>query len=123
MRTPAWLTRIGADSRDDEDLRQKKSLLVLLAILVVPVSIVWGTCYLAFGSPVGIIPLVYFAVSLGSLLIFAKNKQFAPFLTTQLLDILHTTTIGQMFSGGFLPAGRGRAVGDPRAARSARLPR
>src|SRR5436305_880574 len=27
MRTPAWLTRIGADSRDDEDLRQKKSLL------------------------------------------------------------------------------------------------
>jgi adenylate cyclase len=105
MRTPTWLTRIGADPRDDEDLRQKKSLLVLLAFLVLPVSIVWGTCYLAFGSPVGIIPFVYFAVSLGSLLIFAKTKRFGPFLTTQLLDILLTTTLGQMFAGGFLPAG------------------
>src|SRR5262245_21126556 len=105
MQMPAWLTRIGADPRDDEDLRQKKSLLVLLTILVLPVSIVWGTCYLAFGSPVGIIPFVYFAVSLGSLLIFARTKRFSPFLTTQLLDILLTTTIGQMFAGGFLPAG------------------
>jgi guanylate cyclase len=105
MRTPAWLTRIGADPRDDEDLRQNKSLLVLLAVLVLPVSIVWGTCYLAFGSPIGIIPFVYFAVSLGSLLIFSKTKRFGPFLTTQLLDILLTTTIGQMFAGGFLPAG------------------
>jgi adenylate cyclase len=105
MRTPAWLTGMGADPRDDEDLRQKKSLLVLLAILVLPVSIVWGTCYLAFGSPVGIIPFVYFGVSIGSLLIFANKKHFGPFLTTQLLDILLTTTIGQMFAGGFLPAG------------------
>jgi guanylate cyclase len=105
MRTPAWLTRIGADPQDDEDLRQKKSLLVLLAVLVLPVSIVWGTCYLAFGSPVGIIPFVYFAVSLGSLLIFARTKRFSPFLTTQLVDILLTTTVGQMFAGGFLPAG------------------
>jgi len=105
MRTPAWLTRIGADPRDDEDLRQKKSLLVLLAVLVLPVSIIWGTCYLAFGSPVGIIPFVYFAVSLGSLLIFAKTKAFGPFLTAQLLDILLTTTSGMMFAGGFLPGG------------------
>ena len=105
MQTPAWLTRIGADPRDDEDLRQKKSLLVLLAILVLPVSIVWGTCYLAFGSAVGIIPFVYFTVSVGSLLVFARTRQFGPFLTTQLLDILLTTTLGQMFAGGFLPAG------------------
>jgi len=105
MQTPAWLARIGADPRDDEDLRQKKSLLVALAVSILPVSIVWGTCYLAFGSLVGIIPFVYFAVSLGSLLLFARNKVFGSFLTTQLLDILLTTTIGQMFAGGFLPAG------------------
>ena len=105
MLTPTWLTRIGADPRDDEDLRQKKSLLVLLAVLVLPVSIIWGTWYLAFGSPVGFIPFVYFVVSVGSLLIFAKTKDFGPFLTTQLLDILLTTTLGQMFAGGFLPAG------------------
>ena len=123
MRTPAWLTRIGADPRDDEDLRQKKSLLVLLAVLVLPVSIVWGTCYLAFGSPVGIIPFVYFAVSLGSLLIFARTKRFSPFLTTQLLDILLTTTARADVRRWLPSRRRGRAVGDPRAARSARLPR
>jgi hypothetical protein len=39
MRTPAWLTGIGADPQDDEDLGQKKSLLVLLTILVLPVSL------------------------------------------------------------------------------------
>src|SRR6476620_6039689 len=105
MQTPAWLTRIGADPRDDEDLRHKKSLLVLLAVLILPVSIIWGTCYLSFGSPVGIIPFVYFAVSLGSLVIFARTKRFDPFVTAQLLAILLTTTIGQMVAGGFLPGG------------------
>jgi adenylate cyclase len=105
MQTPAWLTRIGADPRDDEDLRHKKSLLVLLAVLILPVSIIWGTCYLSFGSPVGIIPFVYFAVSLGSLVIFARTKRFGPFVTAQLLAILLTTTIGQMVAGGFLPGG------------------
>jgi hypothetical protein len=105
MQTPTWLTRIGADPRDDEDLRHKKSLLVLLAVLILPVSLIWGTCYLALGSPVGFIPFVYFAVSLGSLLIFARTGAFRPFVTAQLLAILLTTTIGQMLAGGFLPAG------------------
>src|SRR5215210_4650426 len=105
METPAWLTKIGADPQDDEDLQRKKALLVLLATLILPVSLVWGTSYLAFGSPVGIIPFVYFAVSVVSLLIFARTGAFRGFLTTQLLDILLTTSVGMMFAGGFLPAG------------------
>ena len=101
----AWLARIGADPRDDEELRQKKALLVLIAILILPVSVVWGSLYLALGSSVGIIPFVYFAVSLGSLVIFARTRRFHSFLVTQLLDILLTTTAGQMLVGGFLPSG------------------
>jgi len=99
------LARIGADPGDDGDLRQSKALLVLLAVLVLPVSIVWGSSYLAFGSRVGVIPFIYFAVSVASLAIFARTRSFGPFLTTQLLDILLTTTVGMMFSGGFLPSG------------------
>ena len=99
------LARIGADSADDEELRQKKALLVVVAVLVLPVSIVWGSLYLAFGSAVGVVPFVYFAVSLGSLVVFARTRRFQPFLVTQLLDILLTTTAGQMLVGGFLPSG------------------
>jgi guanylate cyclase len=39
------------------------------------------------------------------LLFFARTRRFHPFLFTQLLDILLTTTAGQMFVGGFLPSG------------------
>jgi adenylate cyclase len=102
---PRWLARIGADAADDEELRQKKTLLVLLALLVLPVSIVWGSLYLAFGSPVGFIPFLYFAVSAGSLALFARTRNFRLFLRIQLVDILLTTTIGQMLIGGFLPSG------------------
>lgn len=101
----AWLARIGADPRDDEELRQKKALLVMLAILILPVSVVWGSLYLGFGSPAGVVPFVYFAVSLGSLVIFARTRSFHFLLVTQLLDILFTTTVGQMLIGGFLPSG------------------
>ncbi len=101
----ALLARIGADARDDEDLRHKKALLVLLAVLILPVSVVWGGLYLALGSLVGIIPFVYFAVSLGSLVVFARTRRFHLLLNTQLLDILLTTTAGQMLVGGFLPSG------------------
>jgi adenylate cyclase len=109
---PSWidnaaarLARFGADPEDDEELRQKKALLVLLAVLILPVSVVWGSLYLGFGSPTGVIPFVYFAVSLGSLVVFARTRRFHLLLVTQLLDILVTTTAGQMFVGGFLPSG------------------
>ncbi len=101
----AWLARIGADPGDDEELRQKKALLVLLAVLILPVSVVWGSLYLGFGSPVGVVPYVYFAVSLGSLVVFARTRRFHLLLVTQLLAILLTTTTGQMLIGGFLPSG------------------
>jgi guanylate cyclase len=77
----------------------------MLAILILPVSVVWGSLYLGFGSSAGIVPFVYFAVSLGSLVIFARTRRFHLLLVTQLLDILFTTTTGQMLVGGFLPSG------------------
>jgi guanylate cyclase len=101
----AALGRIGADAADDEEGREKKALLVLLAILVLPISVLWGSLYLGFGSLVGVVPFIYFAVSVGSILVFARTRRFQPFLVTQLLDILLTTAIGQMLIGGFLASG------------------
>ena len=100
------LARIGADAGDDDDLRQKKALLVLLAIVIAPVSVLWGILYLSLGSWVGIAPLAYCAISLGSLLVFARTKSFRFLLLVQLLDILIAPTAGgQMLVGGFLPSG------------------
>ena len=102
----AMLARIGADPEDDDELRQKKALLVLLAVLIAPISVVWGILYLALGSAVGIAPLVYFAVSVVSLLVFARTKSFRFLLLVQLVDILIAPTAGgQMLVGGFLPSG------------------
>ena len=102
----AALARIGADARDDEELRQKKALLVLLAVLIAPVSVVWGILYLALGSAVGIAPLVYCAISVTSLVVFARTRSFRFLLFVQLLDILVAPTAGgQMLIGGFLPSG------------------
>jgi adenylate cyclase len=104
----AWsgrLARIGADPADDEELRHKKTLLVLLALLILPVSVVWGSLYLAFGVGVGVVPYIYFAISVGSLVVFARTRSFRLLLDIQLLDILLTTTAGQMLVGGFLPSG------------------
>jgi adenylate cyclase len=101
----ALVARIGADPGDDEDLRQKKALLVLLAVLILPVSVVWGALYLGFGSPVGILPFVYFALSVGSLAVFARTRSFRFLLAAQLLDVLLLTALGQMLVGGFLAAG------------------
>ena len=101
----ARLARIGADPGDDGDLRQKKSLLVLIVALILPVSAVWGGLYVGFGSWAGITAFIYFAVSLGSLVVFARTGKFRLLLVTQLVDILLSPTAGQMFVGGFLPSG------------------
>ena len=85
----ALLSRIGADPWDDEELRRKKALLVLIAVVIAPISVVWGILYLALGSAVGIAPLVYFAISVASLVVFARTKSFRFLLLVQLVDILN----------------------------------
>ena len=101
----AALAGIGADPRDDEELRQRKALLVVVTLIILPVSLMWGVLYLGFGSPGGILAFVYFAVSLGSVAVFARTRRFEPFLLTQLVDILLMPTAGQTATGGFLASG------------------
>jgi len=48
-----WLAQVGADPRDDEDTRLRKALLLLISVLILPISLIWGTLYLAFGAAGG----------------------------------------------------------------------
>ena len=104
-RVTARLTLVGADPRDDEDLRARKALLVLISVLILPVAAVWGALYLAFGSPVGVVPLVYFAVLLGAIVVFSRTRDFPWLLRVNQVDILLAPTLSMIPLGGFLNSG------------------
>jgi adenylate cyclase len=99
------LARIGADPGDDADARLRKGLLVLLTVAVWPISIVWATLFVALGSWTGLFAALYFAISVVSLLVFARTRDDRVFLRIQLLDILISPTISMWPLGGFLGAG------------------
>jgi guanylate cyclase len=104
-RLTARLALVGADPHDNEDLRARKALLVLISVLILPVSALWGALYLAFGSPVGVVPLVYSGVLLGALLVFSRTRDFPWFLRVGQLDILLAPTLSMIPLGGFLDSG------------------
>jgi hypothetical protein len=99
------LGRVGADPADDEDTRSGKALLVLISALILPIAFLWGVLYLAFGSPVGIVPLVYFAVLLAALAAFARTRDYSTLLRVNLVDILLAPTLSMIPLGGFLASG------------------
>ena len=105
MSLSARLALVGADPRDDEDLRARKALLVLISVLILPIAAIWGGLYLSFGSPVGIVPLVYLAVLLGAILVFSRDGNFARLLRISQVDILLAPTLSMIPLGGFLAAG------------------
>jgi len=99
------LAFIGADPHDDEDLRARKALLVLISVLILPISVLWGALYLAFGSPVGVVPLVYFGVLLGAIAVFSRTRDFPWLLRVSQVAILLAPTMSMIPLGGFLAAG------------------
>jgi guanylate cyclase len=101
----ARLASIGADPSDDEDLRLRKSLLVLIALLIWPISIVWATLFIALGSWTGVFAANYFVISVASVLLFAHTRNIRVFLLIQQLDILISPTISMIPLGGFLGSG------------------
>jgi adenylate cyclase len=100
-----YLARIGADPQDDEDTRAGKALLVLISVLILPVALLWAVLYLAFGSPVGWVPLAYFAVLLASIVVFSRTRNFHHLLRVGQVAILLAPTLSMAPLGGFLDAG------------------
>src|SRR5687768_852217 len=101
----ARLALVGADPLDDEDLRARKALLVLISVLILPVAALWGALYLAFGSPVGVVPLVYFGILLGAIAVFSRTRDFPWLLRVGQVDILLAPTLSMVPLGGFLDSG------------------
>ena len=104
-RVIARLALVGADPADDEDLRARKALLVLISVLILPVAALWGILYLGFGSWVGVVPLVYFAVLLGGIAMFSRTRDFPRLLRVGQVAILLAPTLSMIPLGGFLDSG------------------
>src|ERR671934_1589882 len=104
-RVLARLAQIGADPQDDDDTRAGKALLVLISVLILPVALLWATLYLAFGSPVGWVPLGYFAVLLSAIVVFSRTRNFGRLLLVNQVAILFAPTLSMIPLGGFLDAG------------------
>jgi len=101
----ARTARIGADPADDEETRARKGLLVLISLLILPVAVVWGSLYLAFGSPVGFVPFVYAGILVVAVALFARTGKFGMLLRVNQVDILFAPTLSMIPLGGFLGAG------------------
>jgi guanylate cyclase len=101
----ARLAELGADPNDDEETRLRKALLVLIAILILPISGIWAVLYLYFGAWTGLIAVLYAAISIASILVFARNHNFGLLLNIQLLAILLAPTLSMIPIGGWLPTG------------------
>ncbi len=101
----ARITRIGADPADDDDMRLRKALLVLIALLILPISITWWLLYLYFGSWTGWLAFGYSVVSVTSIVVFARDHNVDRLLWFQLLSILVLPTVSMIWLGGVLPAG------------------
>jgi adenylate cyclase len=100
-----WLGLIGADPNDDDESRRRKALLVYLAVLILPISLVWGTLYLALGATSGLVAYAYFAISLASIGLFARTQNFELLLRIQLLDITLAPTLSMWPTAGILASG------------------
>jgi adenylate cyclase len=99
------LLAIGADEADSSELRFRKRLLVGIAVLVLPISFLWGSLYWAVGEEaVALTPWGYTAGSVLSLVVFARNRNFPLLRTAQFLLILVAPALGAIMLGGLDPA-------------------
>jgi guanylate cyclase len=96
---------IGADPADDDDLAARKALLVTIAVIVLPISLVWGALYTTLGTPAGLIAYLYMLISLVAIIVFARTRDLQTFLRIELLAILLAPTVSQIPVGGFVESG------------------
>ncbi len=97
------LALLGVQAGDDDELRLQKVTLTLAAITVSVLAIVWVGTYLALGLPVSAaIPFVYQVVSIASLAVFARTKDYRFFRASQLALILVLPFLLQWSLGGYV---------------------
>lgn len=94
---------IGADPSDDDELRLRKSLLLLCAFPFIFAGVIWGTIYIAFDEPLaGVIPISYALISSLSIVYLGLTRRYAVFSFIQIFLILLLPFFLMLVLGGFV---------------------
>src|SRR5688500_6955351 len=97
------LAFLGVDPADSDELRLQKVTLTLAAITVTGLAVIWVGIYLALGLPVSAaIPFAYQVVSIASLAVFARTKDYRFFRVSQLVLIIALPFLLQWSLGGYV---------------------
>ena len=98
-----WIARIGSDPNDDDDVRLRKSILLLCAFPFILAGVGWGLLYIVSGEPwSGLIPLTYAFISMLSVIYFGITQRYQFFCFSQLLLILLLPFCLMVTLGGFI---------------------
>jgi class 3 adenylate cyclase len=94
---------IGVHAADDDEVRLQKVTLTLAAIVVSALAVFWVGTYLALGLTVSAaIPFTYQVVSIVSLAVFARTKDYRFIRASQLALMLVLPFLLQWSLGGFV---------------------
>jgi len=97
------VARIGVDPSDEDDIRLRKSLLVICAFFFALAGTAWGLLYILLGEPLaGMIPLSYAFISLLSIFQFGLTHRYYLFRFSQLILILLLPFFLMITLGGFV---------------------
>ena len=98
------LLAIGADPGDDEDTRLRKFLLLVAALVLTPLSVVWGVTYWIVGTPTAaFIPWLYAVISSASLVTFGLSRNYRWFAISQFVPYMTLPFILMWTLGGIVP--------------------
>jgi adenylate cyclase len=101
--TLSALASIGARPNDSDDVRLRKSMMVMSSIMFIAAGLLWGLMYFALGeTTAGWIPFGYAVFYLLSLIFFAATGSFPIFRFIQLVLILLLPFLLMVALGGFI---------------------
>jgi adenylate cyclase len=97
------LAFVGVATTDSNEIRVQKVTLTLAAVVVTTLSFVWVGTYLVLGLPeAAAIPLTYQVVSIATLVVFARTKDYRFFRFSQLVLIMLLPFLLQWVLGGYV---------------------
>jgi adenylate cyclase len=97
------LAFVGVVASDSDEIRVQKVTLTLAAVTVSVFAIIWVGTYIALGLPVSAaIPFTYQLVSIASLAVFARTKDYRFFRFSQLFLIILLPFLLQWSLGGYV---------------------